>query len=54
MFNGLDHLAMAERALRRLIEVAPDAAGAHQGLALVLWRAGKGRAAHAAHCRAIR
>lgn len=47
------HLAMAERALRRLIEVAPDAAGAHQGLALVLWRAGKGRAAHAAFEQAL-
>lgn len=47
------HLAMAERALRRLIEVAPDAAGAHQGLALVLWRARKGRAAHAAFEQAL-
>jgi predicted O-linked N-acetylglucosamine transferase (SPINDLY family) len=47
------NLGMAERALRRLIEVAPDAPGAHQGLALVLWRAGQGRAAHAAFEEAL-
>lgn len=41
-------LPMAERALRRLIEVAPDSPGAELGLALVLWRSGQGRAAHAA------
>lgn len=47
------HLGMAERALRRLLEVAPASEGAHLGLALVLWRSGQARAAHESFAQAL-
>ncbi len=45
---AVNRLDMAERALRRLLELAPDTPGARLGLALTLWRGGQGAAAHAA------
>jgi predicted O-linked N-acetylglucosamine transferase (SPINDLY family) len=50
---AVNRLDMAERALRRLLEVAPGTPGARLGLALTLWRGGQGAAAHAAFADAL-